>query len=274
MHVLLADDQAQVRSALRLLLEQEPNVDTISEVADTETLLAFVKEHHPDLLLLDWELAGLADAEVVAELRRASPNLAIVALSGRLGARQTSLEAGVEAFVSKGRPPEELLSILHKIKRNRESVHRERVEDWMTREVVQIAPDATLMETYRLMSEKNTRRLPVVNKGQLVGIICLNDILKASTSDRGTVMSDVAVAMALASLTVGQVMTANPVTISNQQTIGEAASLMINHQISSLPVVDSSGSVVGVITESDIFKTMVRLWNVRVNLATQVAQED
>jgi acetoin utilization protein AcuB len=268
MHVLLADDQAQVRSALRLLLEQEPSVDTISEVADTESLLAFVKEHQPDLLLLDWELAGLAEAPVIAELRRARPNLAIVALSGRLGARQTSLEAGVEAFVSKSRPPEELLSILHKIKRNRDSVHRQRLEDWMTRDVVQIGPDATLMETYRLMSEKNTRRLPVVEQGQLVGIICLNDILKASTSDRGTILSDVAVAMALASLTVGQVMTPNPVTVSNQQTIGEAASLMVNHQISCLPVVDSNGRVVGVITESDIFKAMVRMWNVRANLAT------
>jgi DNA-binding NarL/FixJ family response regulator len=117
--IFLADDQAKVRSALRLLLEQEPGLCVVGEVAGAGELLAQIKATRPDLMLLDWELPGLTLANSVGSekclllaLHAHCPDLRVIALSGQLEARQAALAAGVDAFVSKGDPPERLLTTL------------------------------------------------------------------------------------------------------------------------------------------------------------------
>ena len=110
MRVLLADDQAKVRSALRLLLEQQPELEVVGEAAEVGGLLAQVRAIRPDLVLLDWELPGLQTVSLLPALRDLCPHLRVVALSGRPEARQAALDAGVDAFVSKGDPPERLLA--------------------------------------------------------------------------------------------------------------------------------------------------------------------
>jgi DNA-binding NarL/FixJ family response regulator len=110
MRVLLADDQTKVRSALRLLLEQEPGLSVVGEAAEAEDLLAQVEATQPDLVLLDWELPGLRTDDRLSALRTLCPRLKVIALSGRAGARRAALAAGVDAFVSKGDPPERLLA--------------------------------------------------------------------------------------------------------------------------------------------------------------------
>jgi DNA-binding NarL/FixJ family response regulator len=107
-HILLADDQAKVRSALRLLLEQQPGVQVTGEAANAAELLG--QKACADLVLLDWELPGLAPDDTLLALR---PHLKIIALSGRPQARQAALEAGADAFVSKIDPPERLLAALY-----------------------------------------------------------------------------------------------------------------------------------------------------------------
>lgn len=113
MRVLLADDQAKVRSALSLLLGQEPGMDVVGETADMEHLMTQVKETRPDLILLDWELPGSTPNSLLQALRAFFPGVKVIALSGRPEARQAALAAGVDAFVSKGDPPERLLTALH-----------------------------------------------------------------------------------------------------------------------------------------------------------------
>ena len=114
MRVLLADDQSKVRSALRLLLEQEPGMSVVGEAAEAEDLLAQVRAVHPDLVLLDWELPGLQAANpVLPTLRALCPHLSVIALSGRPGARRAALAAGADAFVSKGDPPEQLMAAVN-----------------------------------------------------------------------------------------------------------------------------------------------------------------
>jgi DNA-binding NarL/FixJ family response regulator len=113
MRVLLADDQAKVRSALRLLLEQQPDVEILGEAVDTTGLLDWVKATTPDVILLDWELPGLPAVALLPLLHFHQPGLQIVALSGRPEARRAALEAGVNAFVSKGEPPERLLTTMN-----------------------------------------------------------------------------------------------------------------------------------------------------------------
>ena len=113
MRVLLADDQSKVRSALRLLLEQEPELSGVGEATDADELLAQVGTFRPDIVLLDWELPGLQAPDMLSALRALCPYLKVIALSGRPEARQAALAAGADAFVSKGDPPEQLLAAVN-----------------------------------------------------------------------------------------------------------------------------------------------------------------
>ena len=110
MEVLIADDEPQVRSALRLLLKQVLGVDVAGEADHASEALKLVSKHRPGLVLLDWELPDCGGAAALAELRTVQPDLKIIALSGRPEARRAAQEAGVDAFVSKGDPPECLLA--------------------------------------------------------------------------------------------------------------------------------------------------------------------
>lgn len=119
--VLLADDQIHVRSALRLLLENEPQVEVVGEAAESTSLLAQISALNPDLVLLDWELPGQQGSDLLNTLRLQHPKLLVVALSGRPEARCHAKEAGVDAFISKSDPPTNVLSVLRGLNiRNRE----------------------------------------------------------------------------------------------------------------------------------------------------------
>jgi DNA-binding NarL/FixJ family response regulator len=109
MRVLLADDRCQVRSALRLALEQR-GVGIVGEVADSTGLMDWVTSDCPDAVLLDWELPGLPAADLVAALRACCPCLRVIALSGLPEAREAAMRGGVDLFVSKGEFPERLLA--------------------------------------------------------------------------------------------------------------------------------------------------------------------
>jgi DNA-binding NarL/FixJ family response regulator len=115
MQVILADDQAKVRSALRLLLEHQPGVEILGEAVDTTGLLDWAKAACPDLVLLDWELPGLPAATLLPLLHDHCPDLRVIALSSRPEVRQAALDAGADDFVSKGDPPERLLIAIDEV---------------------------------------------------------------------------------------------------------------------------------------------------------------
>ena len=115
MRILLADDQPKIRFALRLLLEREPGLDVVGEAAEAESLLAQLEATQPDVVLLDWELPGLSAIGGLPALRAVCPQLRVIALSGRLEARQAALAAGADAFVSKSKPPSQLIATLRAI---------------------------------------------------------------------------------------------------------------------------------------------------------------
>ena len=114
MKILIADDQQRVRRALRVLLSQQPGLQVVGEAASGPELLAQVGVSAADLALVDLELPSLAEAGGLLALRRSCPSLQVVVLSGRPGERQTALSLGGDAFVSKGDPPERLLTIIRK----------------------------------------------------------------------------------------------------------------------------------------------------------------
>jgi DNA-binding NarL/FixJ family response regulator len=112
MHILIADDQPKVRFALRVLLGRQPGCKVVGEAVNAEDLLAQSKTVCPDLVLLGWELPGLAAIDPLTALRRVCPDLIVIALSGRPEARRAALTAGADAFVSKADPPEQLLTAI------------------------------------------------------------------------------------------------------------------------------------------------------------------
>lgn len=112
MCIILADDQPKVRSALRLLLEQQPWTTSVLEAGNTDELLTLAEEHRPRLALLDWELPGTSPERILFSLRALCPSIKVVAMSVNLEAARAALNAGADAFVSKGDPPDALLSIL------------------------------------------------------------------------------------------------------------------------------------------------------------------
>ena len=112
MRILLAEDEARVRSAISLLLCQEPDIIIVGEAENLKTALALAARQHPHVVLLDWELPGLCARTVVQALRAVQPSIAIIALSGRPESRPAALQAGADAFISKYDPPELLRSAI------------------------------------------------------------------------------------------------------------------------------------------------------------------
>ena len=122
MRVLLADGHAKVRSAMRLLLQQLPGIEVLGEAVDTRGVMDWATAACPDVMLLDWELPGVPISELLDTLHVLCPRLRVVALSGRPEARNEALAAGVEAFVSKGDPPHQLLQVLAQLMGNSDTL--------------------------------------------------------------------------------------------------------------------------------------------------------
>jgi CheY-like chemotaxis protein len=116
MRTLLADDDGEIRAALRLFLEELGEGDVL-EAGDLGQALAALERARVDVILLDWELlqgdyAGGSTAEFVRESRQSAPDCRIIAMSGRPESRGESLRAGCDAFVNKNDPPDRLLALL------------------------------------------------------------------------------------------------------------------------------------------------------------------
>lgn len=112
MRVLLADNDADVRAALRLLLTHDLEMQVVAEVADASDLRTQAQVTRADLLLLDGALLGARASDVIANLRTLSPCPRIVVLSAHPEARTQALAFGADAFVSKADEPAQLVTTL------------------------------------------------------------------------------------------------------------------------------------------------------------------
>lgn len=113
MRIAIADDNEEVRSALRLLLEGNNGWVITGELASLDEVLPHIREAAPDVLLLDWELGqGAAQQALVTALRSAYPALSIIGMSAHPESRLNAQQLGIDTFLSKGDPSERLLSLL------------------------------------------------------------------------------------------------------------------------------------------------------------------
>lgn len=136
-------------------------------------------------------------------------------------------------------------------------MQRFQVSGWMSKPVIGVEPHTALPAALDLMRARKVRRLPVIAGGKLLGIVTYGDLREANPSG-ATDLSVHELNYLLAKLPVEKIMTPNPYTISPYASLTEAAKLMLERKISGLPVVDGD-EVVGMITESDIFRAFVQL---------------
>lgn len=136
-------------------------------------------------------------------------------------------------------------------------MQNEFVKDWMTPNPISIHKDTTLPDAHALMKENGIRRLPVVDDhDKLVGICSLSDVREAQPSD-ATTLSIYELNYLLAKLNVEKIMSKKVLTVTPSSTIVEAAQLMLDKKVGGLPVVEGD-KLVGIITESDIFRMVVK----------------
>jgi acetoin utilization protein AcuB len=134
------------------------------------------------------------------------------------------------------------------------------IKDCMAVFLITVRPYDTLARAFELMTSNQIRHLPVVEDDELVGVITLSDLLAIQHPDPGHRMSLEDIAAELSKLTVSTVMARDPICIYDNDTLGHAAELMLEHKISALPVIDTGEKVVGLVTESNIFRLLARRW--------------
>ncbi|CUS04054.2 CBS domain containing protein [Candidatus Promineifilum breve] len=132
------------------------------------------------------------------------------------------------------------------------------VRELMTPNPVTVRPDTPVPDALRLMRERKVRRLPVVDShGRLVGIVSDKDLLYASPSP-ATTLAVWEIPDILGKLKIEKVMTHDVVTVSEKTPLEEAARLMADKKIGGLPVMQGP-DLVGIITETDLFKNLLEL---------------
>lgn len=122
-HILLADHNPDLCSALRLLLKTRFGLELIVEASDMEQVLTQVEASLPDCIILDWELPGYPTRKRVPLLRALVPGLRVIALSIRPESKQAALQEGVDAFVCKTESPVVILEEIRKICQLEEKRH-------------------------------------------------------------------------------------------------------------------------------------------------------
>ncbi|HHX87602.1 MAG TPA: CBS domain-containing protein [Firmicutes bacterium] len=146
------------------------------------------------------------------------------------------------------------------------------VRDYMSLNPITVGPQDSVGYALQLMKEHSIRRLPVVSKGQIVGIVTRQDLLRASPSS-ATSLSVWEINYLFPKVKISEVMTRQVITISPEAVLEKAALVMRENSVSALPVLENN-RLVAIITESDIFKALIDIFafdcpGVRLTLAVE-----
>ena len=135
------------------------------------------------------------------------------------------------------------------------------VGERMSRPVISVSPDAPINEVLAMFRKEHIRRAPIMKGGKLLGIVSERDLLNASPSS-ATTLSVWEMHYLISKVKVKDVMTREVITVDKDTPIEEAARIMADQKIGGLPVT-SAGKVVGMITETDLFKIFLELMGAR-----------
>jgi len=136
-----------------------------------------------------------------------------------------------------------------------------RTKDLMTKNPITVDSETLVLDAQRIMKENNIRRLPIVDKGKLVGIVTQHDLLEAAPSP-ATSLSIHELNYLLSKMKVKEIMKKNPLTLTPDTPFEEALRIGQEKKIGSFPVVDN-GKLVGIATESDIIRFVTRVLGIK-----------
>jgi len=145
-----------------------------------------------------------------------------------------------------------------------------KVKDAVTRNVITVKPSASIFRVVDLMNKNAIHRVVVVENDEPVGVVTASDLTLTSTilkpshvlrgkkpmMVKGTFIVSPA---AVSSLTARDVMTADPLVLKEEDDLGEASRIMLAHRISGLPVVNAEGKLTGILTKTDIAKSVAKM---------------
>ncbi len=132
------------------------------------------------------------------------------------------------------------------------------VKNWMSKKVATVHVNDTMQDAVKLLREHDIRMLPVMEQGELVGIVTDRDMKRASASDATTL--DVHELIHLVStIEIKRIMTKNPITVPFDFTVEETAEVLLKNKISGVPVLNDDKEIVGIITQTDLFKVLISL---------------
>lgn len=132
------------------------------------------------------------------------------------------------------------------------------VKNWMSKAVITIDVNDSMENAIRLLKEHDIKMLPVMKKNKLVGILTDRDLKRASASD-ATTLEIHELFYLLSKIKVKNIMTKDPITVPSDYTVEKTADVLLKNKISGVPVVDHNKKLVGVITQTDVFKVLISL---------------
>lgn len=139
------------------------------------------------------------------------------------------------------------------------------VKEYMTVHPITITPEASLLDANELIRVSKVRRLPVINnKGIVQGIITDRDLRTAAPST-ATTLSKYEANYLTSKIKIKDIMKQKVITVRQDDAIEQAALLMYNHHVGGLLVVDDTNQLIGIITETDIFKVFVKIMGLSTN---------
>ena len=136
------------------------------------------------------------------------------------------------------------------------------IKERMSHPVKTIGPDVPVLEALKRMKQQHINRFPVIDRhGKMIGIVSKNDLLKASPSE-ATMLSAWEVNSLLEKITVKKVMSKNPITVTEDTVVEEAARIMVDNDVNGLPVM-RNGDLVGIITDGNLFELFMEMLGAR-----------
>ncbi len=163
--VLIVDDHALVRMGIRRLLEDLPDIEVVAEAENGETALVMVKQHQPDVVLLDMKMPGIDGWEVTRRLKKTSPQVKVIAVTALSTEPLPSrvLQLGAVGYLTKESGPEEMAAAIRKVVRG---------EKYLSAEIAQKMAISSLEaphdSPFDLLSEREMQVMLMITRGMTV----------------------------------------------------------------------------------------------------------
>jgi acetoin utilization protein AcuB len=178
---------------------------------------------------------------------------------GREGARRVRPQAEVTRRLSRTAARWLFLAVLKlRFQQPFRGGNMNKVADWMAKDLVTIDEDASIIEAVHLMKEREIRRLPVLKKGKLVGLVT-DRMIKEYTPSKATSLDTWEIHYILSKTPVREAMNHHPYTVTPQDELTAAAQLINEKKLYGLCVVDDNGKLVGILTTTNILEALVAI---------------